>query len=175
MYAPVCIACNRHVAGSLRRPRACQDDDCALADPAVAGPVPDPAAPAWVRLGAGPRFLLLKHIGRRIGLARYAVLEVIDRDRGEWYVVAAYGQHAQWYRNIRRQPEIRVWWLRLRAVPCEAIICDHIAARERFASYVERNPRLTTGAPPDLAGADLVDHLTREVPVVCLSTDRRAA
>lgn len=133
----------------------------------------------WV---LGPRFLLLEHVGRRTGLARYAVLEVIDRDRGEWYVVAAYGQHAQWYRNIRRQPKIRVWWLRLRAVPCEAIICDRIAARERFASYAERNPRLVrvlarlaTGAPSDLAGADLVDHLTREVPVVCLSALRRAA
>lgn len=130
----------------------------------------------------GPRILLLEHIGRHTGLARYAVLEVIDRGPGEWYVVAAYGQHAQWYRNIRRQPKIRVWWLRLQAVPCEAIICDRIAARERFTSYTERNPRLarvlarlTTDASPDLAGADLIDHLTREVPVVCLSAGQRAA
>ncbi|MQA16779.1 MAG: nitroreductase family deazaflavin-dependent oxidoreductase, partial [Pseudonocardiaceae bacterium] len=55
----------------------------------------------------GPRFLLLEHIGRRTGLARYAVLEVVDRGRGEWYVVAAYGPRAQWYRNVLRQPRVR--------------------------------------------------------------------
>ncbi len=130
----------------------------------------------------GPRFLLLEHIGRRSGQARYVALEVIDRGSGEWYVASAYGEHAQWFRNIRRQPRVRVWWLRLREVPCEATVLDGIAAREAYTAYVQRNPRLaralarwTTGAPRRLDRETLIEHFTRQVPIVCLSADRRAA
>lgn len=130
----------------------------------------------------GPRFLLLEHIGRRSGLPRYVALEVVGVGRGEWYVVSAYGEHAQWFRNIVRQPRVRVWWLRLREIPCEATVLDRIAAREVFTNYVQRNPRLaralarwTTGASRGLDRTELVEHFTREVPLVSLSADRRAA
>lgn len=130
----------------------------------------------------GSRFLLLEHIGRRSGLPRYVALEVISAERGEWYVVSAYGERAQWFRNIVRQPRVRVWWLRLREVPCQATVLDRIAAREVYTSYVNRNPRLaralarwTTGAPQRLDRGELVEHFIRDVPLVCLSSERRAA
>jgi deazaflavin-dependent oxidoreductase (nitroreductase family) len=50
----------------------------------------------------GSRFLLLRHRGRRSGITRSTVLEVIHRDRGTgaYYVAAAWGERAQWYRNV---------------------------------------------------------------------------
>lgn len=130
----------------------------------------------------GPRFLLLEHIGRRSGLPRYVALEVISAERGEWHVVSAYGEQAQWFRNIVRQPRVRVWWLRLREVPCQATVLDRIAAHQVYTSYVHRNPRLaralarwTTAAPRGLDRAQLIEHFTEQVPVVCLSAQLRAA
>lgn len=102
--------------------------------------------------------------------------------RGGWHVVSAYGERAQWFRNIVRQPRVRVWSLRLREVPCQATVLDRVAAREVYTSYVHRNPRLaralarwTTGAPRGLDRAELVEHFTGQVPVVRLSAQRRAA
>jgi hypothetical protein len=50
----------------------------------------------------GHRFLLLIHLGRRTGLRRYTVLEVIDyRDElPEAVVMSAFGPGAGWLRNI---------------------------------------------------------------------------
>lgn len=130
----------------------------------------------------GPRLLLLEHIGWRTGRPRQVVLEVIDRAPGTWYVVSAYGERAQWLRNVQKQPRVRVWWLRLRGVPAEAIILDTMAAHEVFASYVRRNPRLarvlawlTTDASAAPDDADLVEHLARETVVVHVSTCMRTA
>ncbi|MGH3811135.1 MAG: nitroreductase family deazaflavin-dependent oxidoreductase [Pseudonocardiaceae bacterium] len=130
----------------------------------------------------GPRFLLLEHIGRRSGQPRHVVLEVIDRAAGGWYVVSAYGERAQWLRNIRRQPRVRVWWLQLRGVPAEAIVLDRLAARRVFDGYIDRNPRLagvlarlTTGASPGLDGAELAEHLVRETVLVWVSATRSVA
>lgn len=72
-------------------------------------------APIWIyrlRAGAllGPRVLMLEHIGRTSGRARYVVLEVIDHPTPDSYVVASgFGAKAQWFRNIRANPAVRVW------------------------------------------------------------------
>ncbi|MGH3978832.1 MAG: nitroreductase family deazaflavin-dependent oxidoreductase [Pseudonocardiaceae bacterium] len=133
----------------------------------------------WV---LGPRLLLLEHLGRRTKLPRYVVLEVLDHGPGEWYVVAAYGQHAQWLRNVQQHPRVRVWWQRLRGVPCDAYVVDRTEAREHFSRYVLRNPRtarflarLTMGAPAHLSAVGLIDHLTREARLVCVTGNARAA
>ncbi len=71
-------------------------------------------APIWIfraRLGLifGSRLLLLEHIGRKSGKARYVVLEVVDQPAPGNYVVAAgFGARAQWLRNIRANPEVNV-------------------------------------------------------------------
>lgn len=130
----------------------------------------------------GPRFLLLEHVGRRTGLPRHVVLEVIDRSAGLWYVVSAHGERAQWLRNIRAHSRVRVWWLRLRAAPADATVLDRIAARQVFDCYVSRNPRLarvlarlTTGAASGLADRELGEHLARETVPVRVSTRPSAA
>ena len=58
----------------------------------------------------GGRFLLLTHEGRKSGRIRDTLLEVIhhDPETGESLVISAYGETADWYRNIRAKPAIRV-------------------------------------------------------------------
>ncbi len=58
----------------------------------------------------GHRFLLLIHTGRRTGLRRCTVLEVIEfRKNGpEAVVVSAFGRSADWLRNIEAIPGAEV-------------------------------------------------------------------
>jgi deazaflavin-dependent oxidoreductase (nitroreductase family) len=54
----------------------------------------------------GQRFLLLTHVGRRTGLRRRTVLEVMEyRKPGpEVIVMSAFGRNADWLRNIQATP-----------------------------------------------------------------------
>jgi deazaflavin-dependent oxidoreductase (nitroreductase family) len=58
----------------------------------------------------GHRFLLLVHQGRRSGLPRETVLEVIlyDPATRESVVLSAWGEKADWYRNIEVTPALEV-------------------------------------------------------------------
>src|SRR4051812_26469780 len=78
-------------------------------------------APLWLYqrdLGflLGKRFLYLAHQGRLSGLRRETVLEVarLDHHTGEAIVVAAWGAHSDWVRNLRagRALEVRIGHLR---------------------------------------------------------------
>ncbi|MGE5271738.1 MAG: nitroreductase family deazaflavin-dependent oxidoreductase, partial [Thiohalocapsa sp.] len=73
------------------------------------------AMPAWLyrwHCGwlLGHRFLLLIHVGRRSGLRRRTVLEVVEyrSDVPEAVVVSAYGHNADWLRNIAASPSPEV-------------------------------------------------------------------
>lgn len=72
-------------------------------------------APIWLyRLGLGglmgDHFLLLTHTGRSSGLPRQAVLEIVDRDVENqiYYVVSGFGEKADWYRNIIKNPDVTI-------------------------------------------------------------------
>lgn len=72
-------------------------------------------APIWCyRLGCGwllgKRFLLLTHTGRRSGLPRQTVLEVVDynRDTGTYVIASGYGRQSNWYRNLLKTPEVTI-------------------------------------------------------------------
>jgi deazaflavin-dependent oxidoreductase (nitroreductase family) len=58
----------------------------------------------------GHRFLLLVHRGRRTGKTHETVLEVVATDPSvdEWFVIAAWGQHADWLRNLEAGPTLEV-------------------------------------------------------------------
>lgn len=58
----------------------------------------------------GQRFLLLTHTGRKTGLPRQTVLEVVDYDAsmGTYITASAWGVKADWLRNIERTPHVRV-------------------------------------------------------------------
>jgi deazaflavin-dependent oxidoreductase (nitroreductase family) len=72
-------------------------------------------APIWCyRLGCGwllgKRFLLLTHTGRKSGIPRQTVLEVVDYDpdRGTYLIASGYGKQSNWYRNILKTPEVTI-------------------------------------------------------------------
>lgn len=71
-------------------------------------------APIWLyraRLGLlfGSRTLLLEHVGRKSGLPRYVVLEVVGHPEADVYVVVSgFGTRAQWFRNVTANPRTRV-------------------------------------------------------------------
>lgn len=89
----------------------------------------------------GQRFLLLEHRGRRTGLPRRSVLEVVSRDptSGSYFVAAAWGEKADWLQNLRVHPEAwvqvgsRKWEVRAEELP-EARAGDH------FVEYGRRYP-----------------------------------
>lgn len=71
--------------------------------------------PLWLyRLGLGRvlgrRFLELTHIGRKSGLPRRTVLEVVrfEPSSGTYYVAVAFGKRTDWYRNILANPAVEV-------------------------------------------------------------------
>jgi len=72
-------------------------------------------APIWLyRLGLGDllgkRFLLLTHTGRKSGLPRQNVLEVVrhDEETDAYIVASGFGEKADWYRNIIAQPLVAI-------------------------------------------------------------------
>jgi len=71
-----------------------------------------PALAYRLRLGRllGHRFILIHHRGRKTGKHHQTVVEVVryDRARRESFVVSAWGERADWYRNLQHGPAIAV-------------------------------------------------------------------
>lgn len=88
----------------------------------------------------GSRFVLLTHIGRRSGLPRQTVLEVVGREDGCYLVASGYGGRAQWFRNIRAQPRVRFQVGRHR-FEGRAEPLPPAESGRRLATYARRHPR----------------------------------
>jgi len=88
----------------------------------------------------GRRFLLLVHTGRRTGLRRETVLEVIEyRDNGpEVVVMSAFGPKADWLRNIQATPGAEVVIGSRRFAAAHRILGVDEAVRV-VAGYEQRN------------------------------------
>jgi deazaflavin-dependent oxidoreductase (nitroreductase family) len=58
----------------------------------------------------GHRCLMVTHIGRKTGRRRHTVLEAVHYNpvTHECIAVSAYGDHADWYRNIQAHPAIEI-------------------------------------------------------------------
>ena len=72
-------------------------------------------APIWIyRTGfgwlMGNRYLLVNHIGRKSGLPRQAVLEVVDYDidSGTYTIASGFGAKSDWYQNLLKTPETTI-------------------------------------------------------------------
>jgi deazaflavin-dependent oxidoreductase (nitroreductase family) len=104
----------------------------------------------------GKRFLLLEHIGRNSGLIRKAVLEVIryDQFQNVYYVVSAFGDRSDWYRNIYKNPEVRIqvgrkWWV------ANAEVLDPEISEKEILSYAKQNPRIFRALAERLLGYEV--------------------
>lgn len=72
-------------------------------------------APIWlykINLGRllGKRFLLLTHTGRKSGLQRQTVVEVVkhEPEHNRFYIASAWGENSDWVKNITVDPSIEV-------------------------------------------------------------------
>jgi deazaflavin-dependent oxidoreductase (nitroreductase family) len=88
----------------------------------------------------GHRFLLLIHIGRRTGLRRYTVLEVIEyrKEGPEAVVISAFGPGADWLRNIGATSGAEVV-IGSRCFPVVHRVLDQDEAVRVLGGYERRN------------------------------------
>lgn len=89
----------------------------------------------------GGRFLLLTHIGRRSGLKRQTVIEVVSHDEsaGITYVAAAWRDQSDWYRNIQQDPIVGVQ-VRNRRFQARAEEVSSQEAEARLWDYAQEHP-----------------------------------
>jgi len=89
----------------------------------------------------GDRFLMLTHIGRKSGLPRYTVVEVVRHDHatGTYLIVSGFGDKSDWYRNICATPQVTVHVGRRHfAAIAERLEADE--ATTEFKDYARRHP-----------------------------------
>ncbi len=89
----------------------------------------------------GNRFLLLIHIGRRTGLRRETVLEVVEyrNDGPEAVVISGFGPAADWLRNIAAMPNPEVVIGSHRFAATYRVLGEDEAVRV-IESYEHRHP-----------------------------------
>lgn len=89
----------------------------------------------------GKRFLLLEHRGRRSGLPRQAVIEVVDHDpiAGKFVVAAAWGIKSDWFQNILAAPNVYITVANRRFSALATRISAEASARH-LRAYAVRNP-----------------------------------
>ncbi len=129
------------------------------------------------RLGRllGRRFVLLEHTGRRSGLIRETVLEVIRRDDVSFDVVAAHGPTSDWYRNLVATPAVRVSTGAKYRVAAVAATVNVDTARAVFTDYARDHPRAARFLSKALGlPAEDPEQMARAFPVVriTLQADR---
>lgn len=120
----------------------------------------------------GGRMIYLEHVGRKSGLVRRSVVEVVRRDAEEdaYYVVSGYGEKADWYKNIMKTPQVeaRVGRRRFKASGRRLSVEEALA---EFRTYFKRNPIAAKmlggliGLPLTGADEELVE-LSRLLPVL---------
>jgi deazaflavin-dependent oxidoreductase (nitroreductase family) len=136
--------------------------------------------PIWLyrlRLGwlLGDRFLLLTHIGRKSGLPRQAVIEVVRHDPASdtSIIASGFGAHIDWFRNIQKNPNVVVQSgaRRLEAI-AERLPLD--VAADELRDYARRHPRAFHTITKRLLGQELDGcaeswrRLATDVPMVAL-------
>ena len=95
------------------------------------------------RLGwlLGNRFLMLTHIGRKSGLPRQVVVEVVRYDitTDTYFIVSGFGEQADWFRNIVKTPDVTVH-VSTRRLACTAVRVSQQEAASEFKDYARRYP-----------------------------------
>ena len=104
-------------------------------------------APIWLfRLGLGglvsKRFLLLHHTGRKSGLPRENVLEIVGYDEATntYYVASGFGKKSDWYKNIIKTPEVSIQ-VGNKELVVTAVPLSPEESGQAMVDYARRNPR----------------------------------
>ncbi len=94
----------------------------------------------------GGRFLLLNHVGRKSGLPRQVVLEVVNHDPAtDTYTVAAgFGPTSDWFRNLQSSPDVTIQVGR-RKMAVTAHFLTQAEGGEVMMDYARRYPKAALG------------------------------
>ncbi|MDJ0770085.1 MAG: nitroreductase family deazaflavin-dependent oxidoreductase [Ilumatobacter sp.] len=105
----------------------------------------------------GGRFLLLEHTGRKSGLQRRTVLEVLESGDDGPVIASGFGEGSQWCRNVMATPD--VWITRGRTrTQAKADRLGHDDAVEVFERYRRDHARAAKVLGKRI-GVSLVDDL----------------
>lgn len=90
----------------------------------------------------GHRVVLLTHTGRKSGMPRQVVLEVVGHgdEPGSYVIASGYGERSQWYRNIVATPAVH-YQVGARKYAGEAVPFSPEESGRRLADYAARHPR----------------------------------
>ncbi len=123
----------------------------------------------------GKRFLLLEHTGRKTGLPRQTVLEIVEIGESmSPIVVSGYGERSDWYRNVMAHPEVTFTLGRKRAI-ASAIRLDHTEATAVFDQYRTEHAKAAKVIGKRI-GVSLVDDLetaAEKLPLFRLVPEQR--
>ena len=123
----------------------------------------------------GERFILLTHTGRKSGIPRQTVLEVVryDKETGKVIIASGFGASSDWYQNILKNPDVT---FQLKNKRCKAIArqLSSDEAGAELLNYSQRHPlamrELATfmGYSVDGSDADVLA-LGRMIPIFSLT------
>jgi deazaflavin-dependent oxidoreductase (nitroreductase family) len=114
---------------------------------------------------------MLEHTGRRTGIRRYVVLEVVDRPcPGTYVVVSGFGDRAQWLRNVRADPRVRVRVGARPPAPATARPLTSQDAAAALTAYARSHPRAWTALKPvfETTLGARIDSAGTSLPVIAL-------
>lgn len=97
----------------------------------------------WERL-IGAQWMLITTTGRKTGKRRETLVDVMDYDQAAdiYYIEAAYGSHADWYRNIKANPIFKAQVGR-RKFRARAEELDKGGTGEMLVQFFQRRPAYT--------------------------------
>jgi deazaflavin-dependent oxidoreductase (nitroreductase family) len=110
-----------------------------------------PIALYRARLGfvLGRRLLMLEHTGRNSGVRRRVILEIVDHPRPATYIVASgFGARAQWFRNVRADPRVRIQVGSRPPALATARMLTAEQAATAVKAYAARHPRAWASLRP---------------------------
>ncbi len=118
---------------------------------------------------------MLTNIGRKTGLKRQVVLEVLyhNRSSGEYYVLSGWGDKSDWFMNVQKNPEVVV---NLSGKRFEAIAFRITSeeAEDVISKYAHKYPKAFRILTKRIVGAELgvtktsYQVLAAHLPVICL-------
>ena len=137
-----------------------------------------------LRLGwvLGRRFLLLRHTGRNSGKKRVTVVEVLrwDSSSDECVIASGWGRNAQWYKNVRSNPDIH-YTIGVRETKGTANELSIDEGENELRNYGSRHPkmirklaRIMLGKEFD-AGEPFYSELAARVPILRLVPRKASA
>ena len=94
----------------------------------------------------GKRFLMICHQGRRSGLPRKAVVEVVrhDQDTDSYIVAVGFGEKTDWYQNLLANPDASIQ-VSGRILDIRARHLTPEEGGEELLDYARRHPALAKG------------------------------